>query len=49
MILNLWLEDEDFHASEKVLLDAAAESFLQVEAAGTAIGRARQKRNPRNK
>ncbi len=38
LVLNLWLEDEDFPASGKVLLDAAAESVLQVEAAGTAAG-----------
>ncbi len=38
LVLNLWLEDEDFPASGKVLLDAAAESALQVEAAGTAAG-----------
>lgn len=38
MVLNLWLEDEEFPASGKVLLDAAAENFLQVEAAGTATG-----------
>ena len=38
MVLNLWLEDEDFPASGKVLLDAAAENFLQVETAGTATG-----------
>ncbi len=38
LVLNLWLEDEDFPASGKVLLDAAAEHFLQVEAAGTAAG-----------
>ncbi len=38
MVLHLWLEDEDFPASGKVLLDAAAESILQVEAAGTATG-----------
>ncbi len=38
LVLNLWLEDEDFPASGKVLLDAAIESALQVEAAGTAAG-----------
>ncbi len=38
MVLNLWLADEDFPASGKVLLDAAVENFLQVEAAGTATG-----------
>lgn len=38
LVLNLWLEDEDFPASGKVLLDAAIESTLQVEAAGTAAG-----------
>lgn len=38
MVLNLWLEDEEFPASGKVLLDAASEHFLQVEAAGTATG-----------
>lgn len=38
MVLNLWLADEDFPASGKVLLDAGAESFLPVEAAGTATG-----------
>lgn len=38
MILNLWLEDEDFPASGKVLLDIAVEDILQVEAAGTAVG-----------
>ncbi len=38
MVLNLWLADEEFPASGKVLLDAAAESILQVEAAGTAAG-----------
>ncbi len=38
MVLNLWLEDEDFPASGKVLLDAAVENILQVEAAGTAAG-----------
>lgn len=36
MQLNLWLEDEDFPASGKVLFDASAETDLQVEAAGTA-------------
>lgn len=38
IVLNLWLEDEDFPPSGNVLLDAAAEDFLQVEAAGTAAG-----------
>ncbi len=38
LVLNLWLEDEDFPASGKVLLDAATESALPVEAAGTAAG-----------
>lgn len=38
LVLNLWLEDEDFPASGKVLLDAAIENSLQVEAAGTAAG-----------
>lgn len=38
MVLNLWLEDDEFPASGKVLLDAASEQFLQVEAAGTATG-----------
>lgn len=38
MVLNLWLEDEDFPASGKVLLDTVAENFLQIEAAGTATG-----------
>ncbi len=38
LVLNLWLEDEDFPASGKVLLDAAIESAVQVEAAGTAAG-----------
>lgn len=38
LMLNLWLEDEDFPASGKVLLDAAMESAMQVEAAGTAAG-----------
>ncbi len=38
LMLNLWLEDEDFPASGKVFLDAAIESALQVEAAGTAAG-----------
>ena len=36
MKLNLWLEDEDFPASGKVLFDASAENDLQIEAAGTA-------------
>ncbi len=34
--LNLWLADEDFPASGKVLFDASAEDNLQIEAAGTA-------------
>lgn len=34
--LNLWLEDEDFPASGKVLFDASAQQELQMEAAGTA-------------
>ena len=34
--LNLWLADEDFPASGKVLFDASAEYNLQIEAAGTA-------------
>lgn len=38
LVLHLWLEDEDFPASGKVLLDAATEEFLQVENAGTASG-----------
>ncbi len=38
MVLNLWLEDAEFPASGKILLDAAAENILQVEAAGTAAG-----------
>lgn len=36
--LNLWLADDDFPASGKVLFDASAETELQVEAAGTAAG-----------
>lgn len=38
LTLHLWLEDEDFPAAGKVLLDAAAERVLPVEAAGTAAG-----------
>lgn len=38
MVLNLWLEDEDFPAFGKVLLDATAESILKAEAAGGATG-----------
>ena len=34
--LNLWLPDEEFPASGKVLFDASAENDLQIEAAGTA-------------
>ena len=33
---NLWLPDEEFSASGKILLDASAENDLQIEAAGTA-------------
>lgn len=33
---NLWLPDEEFPASGKVLFDASAENDLQIEAAGTA-------------
>ena len=33
---NLWLPDEEFSASGKVLFDASAENDLQIEAAGTA-------------
>lgn len=35
---SLWLADEEFPASGKVLFDASAENDLQVEAAGTAAG-----------
>jgi len=38
MQLNLWLEDEEFPASGKILLEAATESSLQVEAAGMLSG-----------
>lgn len=38
MKLNLWLGDEDFPASGKVLFDASADPDLQVEAAGTTAG-----------
>ena len=34
--LNLWLPDEEFPASGKVLFGASAENDLQIEAAGTA-------------
>lgn len=33
---NLWLPDEEFPASGKILFDASAENDLQIEAAGTA-------------
>ena len=33
---NLWLPDEEFSASGKILFDASAENDLQIEAAGTA-------------
>lgn len=36
--LNMWLADEDFPASGKVLFDSSADQDLQVEAAGTAAG-----------
>ena len=32
---NLWLPDEEFPASGKILFDASAENDLQIEAAGT--------------
>lgn len=38
MKLILWLADEEFPASGKVLFDTSAETDLQVEAAGTAAG-----------
>lgn len=38
MQLNLWLEDEEFPASGKILLEAATERSLQVEAAGMLSG-----------
>lgn len=38
VILNLWLADEEFPASGKVLFDSSAEQDLQVEAAGTVSG-----------
>lgn len=38
MKFNLWLADEEFPASGKVLFDTSAETDLQVEAAGTAAG-----------
>lgn len=36
--LHIWLADEDFPATGKVLFDASAERDLQIEAAGTAAG-----------
>jgi hypothetical protein len=36
--LNLWLEDEEFPASGKVLCNQSAEHYLKVEAAGTVAG-----------
>lgn len=36
--LSIWLADEEFPASGKVLFDAAADTTLKVEAAGTAAG-----------
>lgn len=36
--LNLWLEDEDFPASGKLLFDSSAQLDFGVEAAGTAAG-----------
>lgn len=42
-VLNLWLEDEDFPASGKVLLDAATDSALRVEAAGILLAMLEEK------
>lgn len=38
LALHLWLADEEFPASCKVLCNGAAEHYLKVEAAGTAAG-----------
>ena len=40
---NLWLPDEEFSASGKILFDASAENDLQIEAAGTAAAICRRR------